>query len=110
MSETKTAQLQAKIKPHDEVQKTKVPEGGIRIFIDENYHWVIKKIHVPVYKKLKQMIRAGKDSEGAQYLVNTLMVAGTCDAMNIEDVDILIGVENAVAEILDPVNAQVKKS
>lgn len=102
--------MSAKIKKNDEVEKHEVPDGGHRIYIDEEAHWIVRKMDVPTYKKLKQMIRAGKDSEGAVWAITRLMVVGTCDPQGLEeDLNYLIAMENAVADLIEPMTAQIKK-
>lgn len=108
MSETKN--LASKIASQEEVHGTQVPDKGLRVFLTEEYHWVVNKMDKETYKMVKKYIRAGKETEAAQFAINSMMVKGTIDPNKIEDPDVLMGLENAVADMLNPVTAQIKKN
>jgi len=100
----------SKIATADEVEKATVPEGGSRIYLTDDYQWIVRKMEVPVYKMIKKMVAIGKETEAACYAVKTLMVTGTIDPNDIDDIDYLMGLENGVSQLMNPVIAQVKKN
>lgn len=105
MESTKTNILSPK-----EVSNTEVPRGGHRIYIDEDLQWVVKPMDLATYKKIKQMIRVGKETEAAIWALNRLMIAGTVSPMECENnLELVITIENAIADIIEPMSLQVKK-
>ena len=107
---SETAKLQAKIAPPEEVEAAEVPDKGRRVYLDEDHQWIVKKMDVPTYKMVKKLIAAGKETEAAQFAIKASMVIGTCNPQDIDDPDFLMGLESGVAELMNPVTAQVKKS
>lgn len=94
----------------EQLEEMTVPEKGHRIYLDDDYHWIIKKVDMPTYKMIKRLSRAGEDSKAALHALKTLCVAGTQDPKNIDDPDVVMGIEDGIFQIFNPMTAQVKKN
>ena len=95
--------------------KIPIPKGGIRIKVedDEGKDWifVLNKLNRPAYALAKSaMSQPSKSLEIAIGIINTLKVEGSDDPNKIEDVMTLAGVEQALADWIQPKEAEVKKS
>lgn len=107
---TETKKLSDKIIDNDLVLETDVPEGGIRIYIDDQHHWVLSKMDMITWKKVKKLMRMGQDDQAVVWAIQRLLVAGTIDPQKlIDEVDYMLALEEAVASMVEPVTVQIKK-
>ena len=108
--ETNAQKLNAKIVSNEEVEKTEIPEGGIRAYIDDENHWVLRKMDMLTWKRVKKMLRAQKDDESIIWAVQRLMVVGTRDPQDLaDDLDYMLALEEAITSMVNPVSIQIKK-
>ena len=89
-----------------------IPKGGCSIDLGDEFVYILRPLDRNTLSMARKLINSGKSLEAAIALVDTLAADGSPRASKIPDneIGVLLGLENAVAGLIEPREATIKKN
>ena len=88
------------------------PKGGCVVDMGGEWVFVLKPLDISTWKMAKKMIDNKQSTEAAVMIINTLAINGSRRASEIPETEVglYIAIEQAIADLIQPVEYEIKKN